>query len=117
MGTEARKLFQDPARWREVLRPRRWRQFLNVAIFYLRTRNRWRAGQSGTGLERRIYASYQDYLKHQQTKLEYLDLSRYEADYQRLLRERLANVAGLNQGMVALCLGARLGAEVRAFHE
>jgi len=44
-------------------------------------------------------------------------LSHYEAEYQRLLSERLAGVDGLKKGAAVLCLGARLGAEVRAFHE
>ena len=117
IGTEARKLFQTPARWREVLRPRRWRQFLHVAVFYLRTGNRWQAEPSDGSFERRVYPSYQDYLRRQQAKLEYLDLSHYEAEYQRLLSERLAGVDGLKKGAAVLCLGARLGAEVRAFHD
>ena len=84
IGTETKKLFQNPARWREALRPRRWRQFLHVAVFYLRTGNRWQAEPSDGSFERRVYPSYHDYLKRQQAKLEYLDLSHYEAEYQRL---------------------------------
>ena len=117
IGTEARKLFKDPARWREALRPRRWRQFFNVAVFYFRTGNRWQADASGGSFERRVYPSYQDYLRRQQSKLASLDLSRYEAEYQRLLGERLAGLASLKPGAAVLCLGARLGAEVRAFHD
>ncbi len=117
IGTESKKLFQNPARWREALRPRRWRQFLQVAVFYLRTGNRWQAEPSDGSFERRVYPSYQDYLRRQQAKLEYLDLSRYETEYQRLLSERLAGVDGLKKGAAVLCLGARLGAEVRAFQD
>jgi len=117
IGTEARKLFQNPARWREALRPRRWWQFLQVAVFYLRTGNRWQADSSAGSFERRVYPSYQDYLRRQQSKLACLDLSLYEAEYQRLLGERLAGVDGLKKAAAVLCLGARLGAEVRAFHD
>jgi SAM-dependent methyltransferase len=117
IGTEAKKLFQNPARWRETLRPRRWRQFLHVAVFYLRTGNRWRAEPIDGSFERRVYPSYQDYLRRQQSKLNYLDLSGYEAEYQRLLGERLSGVDGLKKGAAVLCLGARLGAEVRAFQD
>jgi len=117
VGTEAKKMFQNPGRWREMLRPRRWRQFLNVAIFYFRTGNRWQVEASDGSFERRVYRSYPDYLHRQQVKLEHLDLSGYEAEYQRLLRERLAGVDGLRKGAAVLCLGARLGAEVRAFHD
>ena len=117
IGTEAKKLFRNPARLREALRPRRWRQFLQVAVFYLRTGNRWQADSSDGSFERRVYPSYQDYLRRQESKLAYLDLSRYEAEYRRLLSERLAGVDGLKKGAAVLCLGARLGAEVRAFHD
>ena len=117
IGTESKKLFQNPARWREALRPRRWRQFLHVAVFYLRTGNRWQAEPSDGSFERRVYPSYQDYLRRQQAKLEYLDLSRYETEYQRLLSERQAGVDGLRKGAAVLCLGAGLGAEVRAFQD
>src|SRR5437867_12890051 len=114
IGTESKKLFQNPARWREALRPRRWRQFLQVAVFYRRTGNRWQAEPSDGSFERRVYPSYQDYLRRQQAKLEYLDLSRYETEYQRLLSERLAGAGGLREGAAGLCLGRRRGAEARA---
>ena len=117
VGTETKKMFQNPGRWRELLRPRRWRQFFHVAIFYFRTGNRWQTEPSDSSFERRVYRSYPDYLHCQEAKLEYLDLSRYEAEYQRLLGERLARVDGLKKGAAVLCLGARLGAEVRAFHD
>src|SRR2546426_10869250 len=98
IGTEAKKLFQNPARWREALRPRRWRQFFHVAVFYLRTGNRWQADSSDRSFERRLYPSYQDYLRRQQSKLAGLDLSRYEAGYQRLLGERLAGGDAFKKG-------------------
>jgi SAM-dependent methyltransferase len=67
------------------------------------------------GFRNREYSGYRDYLDHQQVKLRHLDLSRYEDEYERLLRERLSSAGGLRRGAVALCLGARRGAEVRAF--
>src|SRR6185503_98269 len=88
VGTETKKMFQNPGRWQELLRPRRWRQFFHVAIFYFRTGNRWQTEPSDSSFERRVYRSYPDYLHCQEAKLEYLDLSRYEAEYQRLLGER-----------------------------
>jgi len=117
IGTEAKKLFHNPARWREVLRPRRWRQFIHMAVYSFQTGDRWQADAFDGSFERRVYPSYQDYLRRQGSKLEHLDLSRYETDYQRLLGQRLAGVDGLNKGAAVLCLGARLGAEVRAFHD
>src|SRR5262245_39874242 len=117
IGTEARKLAQTPGRWKELLRPRRWRQFFDVALFYLQTGNRWQADSPDGRLERRVYPNYEDYLRRQQSKLACLDLASYEADYQRLLGERMAGVGGLKKDAAVLCLGARLGAEVRAFHD
>src|SRR2546425_7987034 len=81
IGTEAKKLFQNPARWREALRPRRWRQFLHVAVFYLRTGNRWQAEPFDGSFERRGYPSYLDFLKRQQSKNGYLDFSPYAAEH------------------------------------
>ncbi len=115
--TETRKILRNPSRLKEALRPRRWRQFLGVLNFYSRTGNRWRTDAHEAAFQKRIYLGYQDYLEHQQTKLRHLDLSRHESDYRRLLRERLAQSGRLKKGAIVLCLGARRGAEVRAFHD
>jgi SAM-dependent methyltransferase len=110
---EARKILRNPSRLREVFRPRRWRQLLGVIRFCSRTGNRWSADTRG--FERRVYGGYREYLAHQQDKLQNLQLTRYEDHYQRLLSERLAGSSRLKPGAMALCLGARRGAEVRAF--
>jgi len=113
VATEAQRILRNPSRLIEALRPRRWRQLLAVIRFWSRTGNRWDADPRG--FERRVYGGYQEYLTHQQDKLQHLALSRYEDHYQRLLSERLAKSGRLQPGAVALCLGARRGAEVRAF--
>ncbi len=113
VAAEAQKILRRPSRLIEVLRPRRWRQLLGVIRFCSRTGNRWSA--DWRGFQRRVYGGYQEYLEHQQDKLQHLDLSRYEDHYERLLRERLATLGRLNPGALAVCLGARRGAEVRAF--
>jgi SAM-dependent methyltransferase len=113
IAAEARKILHDPSRLKEALRPRRWRQFFSVVRFYSRTGNRW--SDQPRGFQRRVYARYEDYLEHQQVKLQHLDLTRHEDRHERLLRERLAQLGRLQKGDVALCLGARRGAEVRAF--
>ncbi|MFC1605459.1 class I SAM-dependent methyltransferase [Pseudomonadota bacterium] len=48
-------------------------------------------------------------------KLDYLDLEHHELKFRNALRERLADLEFIERGKSALCLGARLGAEVRAF--
>ena len=117
IGAEARRVFQNPSRLKEALRPRRWRQLIGVLTFYVRTGNRWCRAPQGEGFQKRVYSGYQEYLQHQRTKLRYLDLSGYETDYQRHLAGRLAKAACVKRGASVLCLGARLGAEVRAFRE
>lgn len=101
----------------EILRPRRWRQLISLTLFHVRTGNRWRPAGSNQGLEQRQYSSYRQYLEHQGSKLKHLELSCYEADFQRILKVRLAGMTLLRPGSRALCLGARRGAEVRAFRD
>jgi SAM-dependent methyltransferase len=63
------------------------------------------------GVTQRQYGSYEQYVAHQRSKLAQLDLTGYEERYETALTERLGSFAGRS----VLCLGARLGAEVRAF--
>lgn len=113
---EAKKLARTPGRWRELFRPRRWRQFLSVLSFNRRA-GEWRAVPGAEQFQRRQYASYEDYVRHQQSKLQYLDLSEYDRTYRQALRERLEKIAELKKGTKVLCLGARQGTEVAVFQE
>lgn len=73
----------------------------------------------GAKLQRRPYASYEEYLVHQRQKFDRMtpaELEAYEARYLTSLRPRLA-ASGLARGTTVLCLGARSGAEVLAFIE
>jgi len=68
-------------------------------------------------LRRRDYESYTDYVAHQQAKLAHMGaakLAAHEARYLEALLPRLAADA-LPRGSSVICLGARGGAEVRAF--
>jgi SAM-dependent methyltransferase len=65
----------------------------------------------------RLYASYDDYVKHQAAKLETLDLTNYDREYRHLLRERLRSAGQVQADMSVVCLGARIGTEVKAFHD
>src|SRR5213593_3163488 len=98
---EAKKILRNPSRLKEALRPRRWRQLLGAVRFFVRTGDRWIADRDG--FQKRVYASYQEYLEHQQVKLQHLDLARYEAQYEGLLRERLAQAGRLKKGAVVVC--------------
>ena len=80
-------------------------------IFY-NFRYRWRG--DGAVLQRK-YKTYNDYLLHQKSKLATLDLTRYDRKYRHALKQRLEE-NGISGGNV-LCLAARIGTEVKAFHD
>jgi SAM-dependent methyltransferase len=63
----------------------------------------------------RTYRSYAQYLKHQQSKRALILRSDYEEHFRNALRERLHRNGLVRPGTAALCLGARSGAEVKAF--
>jgi SAM-dependent methyltransferase len=68
------------------------------------------------GLGVRRYPTYDDYVAHQRSKLDLLDLSEYDVVFRQALAGRLANT-GDWAGRTVLCLAARIGSEVRAFHD
>ena len=114
---ETKKLARTPGRWKQLFYPRRWRQFFSVLIFNARTGNRWKAAPGEGGFRQREYASYEQYVRHQQSKFKYLNLEEYDRNYRRVLTERLRAIAALKRGASVLCLGARQGTEVKAFQE
>jgi SAM-dependent methyltransferase len=63
------------------------------------------------------YASYKHYLRHQKSKVQgnIKWIKNYDVLYRKELCHRLTKLDFLERGMSALCLGARTGAEVRAF--
>ena len=116
IGDEAKKLAHTSGRWRELFRPRRWRQFFSILRFD-RGAGKWREVAGAEQFQRRQYASYEEYVRHQQSKLQYLDLTEYDRNYRVQLGARLKKIAALKKGMSVLCLGARLGTEVAAFQD
>jgi SAM-dependent methyltransferase len=69
---------------------------------------------SDGALSSRRYPDYATYLSHQRAKLPTIkDLSKHDREFRKALASRLGNVLGRR----ALCLGARTGAEVRAFRD
>jgi SAM-dependent methyltransferase len=65
--------------------------------------------------QKRGYASYEAYLEHQKAKLETHDFGAYDTEFRKVLRERLATLGIDWPGRSVLCLGARIGTEVKAF--
>jgi len=68
----------------------------------------------------RQYDNYQDYIEHQAAKLRFesicpVDLPDYDKKYRQVLRDRIKSSNLIKEGQSVLCLGARLGTEVKAF--
>src|SRR5690349_19205438 len=104
---EAKKIARNPGRLGQALHLRRWRQLFSILRF-----------NAGTGqFKRREYSSYEEYVRHQQSKFGHLDLAEYDRTYREQLRDRLRRLTWLNPGANVLCLGARQGTEVKAFHD
>jgi SAM-dependent methyltransferase len=76
----------------------------------------WEHGESGA---RRNYASYEEYVAHQASKLDKIAPRLREKEDEDLaeFRRRFATCAALAGARSVLCLGARLGTEVRALHD
>ncbi|HEX8490961.1 MAG TPA: class I SAM-dependent methyltransferase [Chthoniobacterales bacterium] len=69
----------------------------------------------GEAFQKRSYDSYEAYLEHQKAKLETHEFGRYDEEFREALRERLRLLDFEWQGRNVLCLGARIGTEVKAF--
>lgn len=67
----------------------------------------------------RRYSSYEQYVAHQASKLDRIEgrLRETESDNFDAFEERFKNCAPLTGARSVLCLGARLGTEVRALHQ
>lgn len=91
----------------------RLKRSLRKRALFRKFGERWKA--QGEAFQRRSYDSYDDYLEHQKAKLETHEFGQYDEDFRRALRERLNSLELEWQGRNVLCLGARIGSEVKAF--
>lgn len=86
---------------------------------YFKKKYRW--SKDSGGFARKNYRSYDEYLKHQKSKLEEIKKGRvwwfgdYDNRYREALKARLEEAGMVHRGDTVLCLAARLGTEVRAF--
>jgi len=92
-----------------------------IGRHYLKKRigKNW-VNQGNHWLKQRQYGNYQDYIGHQAAKLKFknicpVDLQDYDQKYRQVLRDRIKNANLIKEGQSVLCLGARLGTEVKAF--
>lgn len=91
----------------------RLKRSLRKRALFRKFGERWQA--QGEAFQRRSYDSYEDYLEHQKAKLETHEFGQYDEDFRQALRERLNSLEVEWPGRSVLCLGARIGSEVKAF--
>ncbi len=98
--------FPAIARWHRQRKQRQRKARFASDLWQPRDRN----------LARRRYASYEEYLTHQASKLDDIYARRLtkEADAEVAFRRRFLDCKPLEDARNVLCLGARLGAEVKA---
>lgn len=105
-----RKTMENPRRARSMTRN------AGGKLKYMISPPRYGALQaSPDGWERRAYEGYEEYVRHQAAKLETLQLTDYDSRYRRELHSRLEGDGIEWRGKSVLCLGARIGTEVKAF--
>lgn len=71
------------------------------------------------GIARRVYPDYATYVEHQKTKLDafrFRSIVAHDRRFRTALGERLAALPFELEGRCVVCVGARQGGEVRAFH-
>ena len=91
----------------------RLKRSLRKRALFRKFGERWNAETDG--FQKRGYASYEAYLEHQKAKLETHDFGAYDTEFRKVLRERLTALEIDWRGRSVLCLGARIGTEVKAF--
>lgn len=69
------------------------------------------------GMKLRRYNSYADYVRHQQSKMRMTDCTDRDREVYTTVFQRVREDELVRHGMTVLCLGARLGGEVRAFRD
>jgi SAM-dependent methyltransferase len=112
LSGELSRTWKDPGRLRKVANKRTLLAFL---YSFRGAPGGWRR----TGrFQSRQYASYRDYLRHQRSKpARGLDTPEHDRTFRSALAARLRGNDALAQGTSVLCLGARFGSEVKAFHD
>jgi len=118
---QTRMTVQEPFRFIRVFRewvsdPRSVKKYLSFISVKRKVGERWSENET-QGIQRREYKSYEDYLEHQASKLQHIDLRDYDVWFRKCLADRLAALPEIKPGMSALCLAARIGTEVKAFQD
>jgi SAM-dependent methyltransferase len=117
---EVQRTRRDPSRLKYLFDPDRILSLLGRLV--KKSDDTLGAPWRSTGDDRfrtRYYGTYRDYVKHQRAKLRTLTiwLPDYDSRYRVVLKERLQGDPVPWGGKSVLCLGARIGTEVKAFHD
>ena len=91
----------------------RLKRSLRKRALFRKFGDRWKT--EGEVFQKRSYDSYDAYLEHQKAKLETHEFGGYDEEFREALRQRLGSLDFQWQGRSVLCLGARIGTEVKAF--
>jgi SAM-dependent methyltransferase len=91
----------------------RLKRSLRKRVLFRKFGDRWKT--EGEAFQKRSYDSYDAYLEHQKAKLETHEFGRYDEEFREALRQRLGSLDFEWPGRSVLCLGARIGSEVKAF--
>jgi SAM-dependent methyltransferase len=91
----------------------RLKRSLRKRALFRRFGEQWKP--EGEAFEKRRYDSYEAYLEHQRAKLETHEFGPYDEEFREALRQRLSSLELEWLGRNVLCLGARIGSEVKGF--
>ena len=106
------KTRRNPDRIRQLANPARLKVVLDAA----RQPATW-VDDADRGLQSRAYADYRKYVAHQRWKPHGAIDRDHDTRFRTALADRLRSDVGVSPGLSVLCLGARWGTEVRAFHD
>jgi len=113
MASEAVATIRRPLRVLKLFQPRSLAAYISFHRTLLRAGS-WN-DESHSTVQSRSFRSYDDYVALQRSKLPHIDLTAHERRFRKVLYERLIDLPCVSRGATVVCLGARLGAEVRAF--
>ena len=91
----------------------RLKRSLRKRALFRKFGEQWKS--DGEAFQKRRYDSYEAYLEHQKAKLETHEFGPYDQEFREALRGRLTSLDIDWHGRNVLCLGARIGTEVKAF--
>jgi len=112
---ELMSTIKRPKRILSMVNKNKVNAYLDKLRLQFRLRESWVHYESTQAFKKRVYHTYKEYVSHQKSKLELIDLSDYDIKYRQVLRERVKKLNLLHQGMTVLCLAARIGTEVKSF--